>query len=176
MTDVALRATALACGYRAGEHVVTDCDLTVGEGETLVLVGPNGAGKTTLLGTLCGRLPPLRGTVEIHGRPIQEIGIRERARLVALLMQIQPLDPSTTVEELVRLGRTPYLGTWGHLRPGDREAVLAEPSPATRCGKIEPLRVFPDHPVRAEHRTARPHRGLQSAGIGQGPDRRGHAR
>lgn len=40
-----------------------------------------------------------------------------------MLMQIQPLDPSYTVEELVRLGRTPYLGRWGHLSAKDRDAV-----------------------------------------------------
>jgi iron complex transport system ATP-binding protein len=40
-----------------------------------------------------------------------------------MLMQIQPLDPALTVEELVELGRTPYVGAWGHLRLEDRRAV-----------------------------------------------------
>jgi iron complex transport system ATP-binding protein len=136
MSDIVLRTAALGCGYRPGEVLVDDCSLRVAAGESLVLLGPNGAGKTTLLRTICGRLAPLAGAVEVRGRSIHELPIRERACLVALLMQIQPLDPTATVEELVRLGRTPYLGLWGHLGPADREAV----EEAIRFCALEQLR------------------------------------
>jgi iron complex transport system ATP-binding protein len=42
---------------------------------------------------------------------------------VALLPQQQEIDPGLTVEELVRLGRTPYLGRFGHLGRADAAAV-----------------------------------------------------
>jgi ABC-2 type transport system ATP-binding protein len=42
-------------------------DLTIHEGEIVVLTGPNGAGKTTLLRTLTGLLRPSTGRVSIAG-------------------------------------------------------------------------------------------------------------
>ena len=118
----AVKIVDLSCGY-GGVPLVKAGTLEIGAGESRVIVGPNGAGKSTLLRTLCGNLAPVTGTVSFEGRSIHSLGHRERARIVAMLMQIQPLDPSYTVEELVRLGRTPYLGRWGHLRKKDRESV-----------------------------------------------------
>ena len=117
-----VKTVDLSCGY-GGVPLVKAGTLEIGAGESRVIVGPNGAGKSTLLRTLCGALAPVTGTVSFEGRSIHSLGHRERARVVAMLMQIQPLDPSYTVEELVRLGRTPYLGRWGHLGKKDRESV-----------------------------------------------------
>ncbi len=120
MTTV--KTVDLSCGY-GGVPLVNAGTLEIGAGESRVIVGPNGAGKSTLLRTLCGNLTPVAGTVTVSGRSLHSLGHRQRARTVAMLMQIQPLDPSYTVEELVRLGRTPYLGRWGHLDRKDREVV-----------------------------------------------------
>ncbi len=118
----AVKTVGLSCGY-GGVPLVKAGTLEIGAGESRVIVGPNGAGKSTLLRTLCGNLAPVEGTVSVQGRSIHSLGHRERAKTVAMLMQIQPIDISYTVEELVRLGRTPYLGRWGHLRKKDREVV-----------------------------------------------------
>ena len=54
--------------HRYGHKLVLDrIDLTVGRGETLVLMGPNGAGKSTLLSIVAGRMTPVRGEVRIDG-------------------------------------------------------------------------------------------------------------
>jgi ATP-binding cassette subfamily F protein 3 len=64
---------------RAGTHVLTTKDLTVGygdnvlardislilrRGECLGIIGPNGSGKTTLLKTVLGKLPALGGDIQ----------------------------------------------------------------------------------------------------------------
>jgi len=118
----AVKTIDLSCGY-GGVPLLKAGTLEIGAGESRVVVGPNGAGKSTLLRTLCGNLAPVTGMVSVEGRSIHSLGHRERAKTVAMLMQIQRLDPSYTVEELVRLGRTPYLGRWGHLSKKDRESV-----------------------------------------------------
>lgn len=39
-------------------------------GERLALLGPNGAGKTTLIRSMCGRVRPDKGSISLHGNPI----------------------------------------------------------------------------------------------------------
>ncbi len=54
-------------------------DISIGEGEFLVLVGPSGCGKTTLLRMIAGLLPPSSGEIRIQGRkvvkPHSDVGI-----------------------------------------------------------------------------------------------------
>jgi branched-chain amino acid transport system ATP-binding protein len=67
MTAV-IEARALCAGY-AGQPVIHDLDLVVGQGEVVCLLGPNGAGKTTTMLTLSGELPVISGEVLIDGEP-----------------------------------------------------------------------------------------------------------
>jgi ABC-2 type transport system ATP-binding protein len=52
--------------------------LEVRRGETLGLIGPNGAGKTTLLSCLLGFLRPDSGSIQIDGRPPDDLAVRAR--------------------------------------------------------------------------------------------------
>jgi NitT/TauT family transport system ATP-binding protein len=45
-------------------------DVTVGEGEFVVVVGPSGCGKTTLLKMIAGLLPPSEGEIRVEGKAI----------------------------------------------------------------------------------------------------------
>lgn len=51
-------------------------DLTVAEGERVVLVGPNGSGKTTLLRMAAGLLEASSGTVLVYGVPAGSLEAR----------------------------------------------------------------------------------------------------
>ncbi|MFF3910708.1 ABC transporter ATP-binding protein [Streptomyces sp. NPDC001848] len=62
-----LRAATLG---RPGAPALEGVDLDIAQGEILTVVGPSGCGKSTLLRTLAGLLPPLAGTVEQDGRPL----------------------------------------------------------------------------------------------------------
>jgi ABC-2 type transport system ATP-binding protein len=53
--------------------------LEVRRGETVGLIGPNGAGKTTLLSVLLGFLRPDSGTVQIDGRPVDDLRTRAQS-------------------------------------------------------------------------------------------------
>ena len=55
---------------------VAPLDLTVAEGERVVLVGPNGSGKTTLLRMVAGLLEPSDGSLLIHGDPVGSLDAR----------------------------------------------------------------------------------------------------
>jgi energy-coupling factor transport system ATP-binding protein len=65
--EVLVRGEGLSASYGA-RPVLRKVDITVRDGEVLVLVGRNGSGKTTLLRILAGLLKPGAGRVERRGR------------------------------------------------------------------------------------------------------------
>ncbi|ACY95685.1 MULTISPECIES: heme ABC transporter ATP-binding protein [Thermomonospora] len=117
---VALSARGLAV-RREGRTVLSGIDLEVRHGEMLLLVGPNGAGKSTLLGALCGDIRPAEGRVTIAGRPLESWTARELAMRRAMLPQHHAVAFSFTVADIVRMGRSPWVGT--PLEEEDEEAV-----------------------------------------------------
>ena len=57
----------LSCGY-GDRPVLNDVNLTVKEGETVLIAGPNGCGKSTLLKAIIGMLPLTGGDIRFQGR------------------------------------------------------------------------------------------------------------
>ncbi len=84
--------------YPDGTHTLKNIDLSIAEGEFLLICGPNGSGKTTLLRLICGLLKPSAGSILIDGlNPIHDS--REVRNLVGMVFQ----DPdSQIVGETVR--------------------------------------------------------------------------
>ncbi len=117
-----LEARDLAVGYN-GQEVLHGITLGLAAGEILVVSGPNGAGKSTLINTLSGVLPPASGSVRLHGKPLEALGNRARARRIAVVPQAGYLPPVFTVRQVVQLGRTPYLGWLGTPQPADQAVV-----------------------------------------------------
>ncbi|MDQ6773290.1 MAG: ABC transporter ATP-binding protein, partial [Candidatus Dormibacteraeota bacterium] len=106
-----LLARGLCRSFASGDSVVravAGADLSVDEGELLVVLGRSGAGKTTLL-TLCGGLDrPDSGSVTVGGRDVA--GLRGAARdlflqrTVGWVFQAPGLLPLLSAEENVALG------------------------------------------------------------------------
>ena len=117
---IAFEGVSFAYG---GRGVFRDLSLAVRPGEIFGLLGRNGAGKTTWLKLACGLLRPAGGAVRLRGRCLQEVPHHERSRTVALVPQELHIPFPFSVYEMVMLGRTPYLGSWGTDGPADREAV-----------------------------------------------------
>jgi energy-coupling factor transport system ATP-binding protein len=98
-------------GFRYDEHeVLRHVDLTLDEGELVLVAGRTGVGKSTLLGVLTGLVPRftggvLTGDVLLDGGSIVEQPPRERAHLVGYVGQ-DPLAGfvTDTVEEELAYG------------------------------------------------------------------------
>ena len=120
LAAIAFEGVRFAYGART---VFADLSLGVGPGEVLGLLGRNGAGKTTWLKLACGLLQPARGAVRLAGRSLREVPRQARSRTVALVPQELHMPFPFSVYEMVMLGRTPYLASWGTDGPADREAV-----------------------------------------------------
>src|SRR3954467_15458491 len=71
-------------------------DLTIADGELLVLVGPSGSGKTTALRMLAGLEEVDAGAIYIGDEDVSDLPPRERD--VAMVFQNYALYPYLTVE------------------------------------------------------------------------------
>lgn len=121
---LALEAEGLAFRYAVGRpDVVRGADLRIARGERVGLIGPNGAGKSTLMHLLSGIARPAAGSARIEGREAASLDAPDRARRLAFVPQTTRALLPFTVEEIVRMGRMPWLPTFGGPGPRDREVV-----------------------------------------------------
>jgi iron complex transport system ATP-binding protein len=90
--------------------VLSDIDLEIGAGNLSCLLGKNGSGKSTLLQLLSGDLKPKSGDIYFMGQKLGRYSQRELARLRSVLLQDTKIQFSIRAEEVVFLGRYPYLG------------------------------------------------------------------
>jgi ABC-type sugar transport system ATPase subunit len=77
-----------------GNHVFSNLNIKVFDGELLVVLGPNGAGKTTLLNIITG-LVSYDGTVLFDGVPVDKTPTNERQ--IGYLFQNLALFPHLNV-------------------------------------------------------------------------------
>ncbi len=74
----AIKVEGLSYSYSDGTAALEDVDLTIIEGEKVVIVGPNGAGKTTFFLHLNGTIKNPTGNVSVFGKSISDMRIEER--------------------------------------------------------------------------------------------------
>jgi len=103
-----LRGQGLTVRVGDGRTILDDAAISIHAGEVHALVGPNGAGKSTLFGVLAGDVAPESGTVLLDGRPVTGVRPRDLARQRAVLLQENAVTFPFTVDQVVRMGRTPW--------------------------------------------------------------------
>ncbi|HOB91687.1 MAG: ABC transporter ATP-binding protein [Bacillota bacterium] len=92
-----------------GRRILSDISLSASRGELVGLVGPNGAGKSTLLKSIIKCPSPVSGSGMLFGEDISSMSPRQIARAAALMPQNLLLDFAFSTEEVVMMGRHPYL-------------------------------------------------------------------
>ncbi len=100
-------------------QVLHEVDISVQEGEFLVLVGPSGCGKSTLLNMIAGLEAISSGEIAIKGRVVN--GVHPSKRNIAMVFQSYALYPNMTVGQNMTFG----LEMHGVPKP-ERDKALAE--------------------------------------------------
>ena len=88
--------------YPNGHIAARGVDLTIADGEFMVLVGPSGCGKSTALRMIAGLETPSAGRVMIGDRDVTALPPQERD--VAMVFQSYALYPHMTVRDNLAFG------------------------------------------------------------------------
>jgi ABC-type sugar transport system ATPase subunit len=88
--------------YPNGHVAARGVDLSIADGEFMVLVGPSGCGKSTALRMIAGLETPSQGRVLIGDRDVTELPPQERD--IAMVFQSYALYPHMTVRENLAFG------------------------------------------------------------------------
>lgn len=84
------------------KEIVRGINLTIGDGEFMVLVGPSGCGKSTILRMIAGLEEITEGKLLIGGKPANHLTPRQRD--VAMVFQSYALYPHMNVKENMAFG------------------------------------------------------------------------
>jgi zinc/manganese transport system ATP-binding protein len=104
--------------------VIHNINLSVEQGDFILIIGPNGAGKTTLLETINGLLSYTGGKGNVFGKEIKihKSEIRKETGYVLQNFEMDPLSPFLC-KDIVMTGRTGKIGTFKLTNKKDWERV-----------------------------------------------------
>lgn len=109
--------------YRIGDHwILRGVDLSIAEGETLVLLGRSGSGKTTLLKMINALVTPSEGSVSFEGKATTDWDPIRLRRRIGYVIQDVGLFPHRSVE--ANVGLVPRLENWEAGRVRERVELL----------------------------------------------------
>ena len=93
-------------------HALKSIDLSLNEGDFMVIIGGNGAGKSTLLNSIAGSLPVSLGQIKINDQVVTYQNVAKRSRLISRVFQDPKSGtaPLLTVEENLSLAL--HRGEW----------------------------------------------------------------
>ena len=97
MTEIALKHVSKRWGGFVGVH---DFDLTIPDGEFLVLLGPSGCGKTTTMRMIAGLEEVSSGEIWMGGRRVDRVDPKDRD--ISMVFQSYGLYPNLSVYENIR--------------------------------------------------------------------------
>jgi len=110
-----IRFDNVSVTYRGGVKALRNIDLTIEDGEFVVIVGLSGAGKSTLLRALNGLVPATGGSIDFNGTEVVGASAAEMREIrsdMGMIFQTFNLALRTTVINNVLMGRLSYVPAW----------------------------------------------------------------
>ena len=126
-----IRFDDVSVTYRGGVQALRALDLTIEDGEFVVIVGLSGAGKSTLLRALNGLVPATGGSITVDGAEVVGASATELRALrsqIGMIFQTFNLVNRTSVLNNVLMGRLGSVPAWrstlGLWPADDRERAM----------------------------------------------------
>lgn len=94
-----IRLERVSKSYDQINDVLRNIDLSISEGEFVVLVGASGCGKTTLLRMINRLIEPTSGEILVKGKNIRDWNKIELRRSIGYVIQETGLFPHMTIQE-----------------------------------------------------------------------------
>ncbi|MEL7004686.1 MAG: ABC transporter ATP-binding protein [Bacteroidota bacterium] len=141
---IVLSTHNLEVGYTQGDRtttVLSNVDLSLKSGELVCFMGPNGVGKSTLIRTLTAVQPTLKGQVTLLGNDLTRLSMTDIALKVSMVLTDNTNAGNLTAEEIVALGRYPYL-SWNLSFKADDYNKIDEAIKRTNIGKFRHKRIY----------------------------------
>jgi phosphonate transport system ATP-binding protein len=117
--------------YRGGVRALRNVDLTIDDGEFVVVVGLSGAGKSTLLRAMNGLIPSTGGSITVGGTEVvgaSNAELRDVRSRIGMIFQTFNLVHRTSVMNNVLMGRLAGVPAWrstlGIWPAADRETAM----------------------------------------------------
>lgn len=122
-----LKIDNLSIGYLKGKRLIRtvarNLNLRLNQGEFVCLLGANGSGKSTLMRTIAGVQPALKGEVLLDNTLLKKLKPAQIAQRLSMVLTEKITVGNLSVHALVSLGRVPYTGWLGRLKPQDHEMI-----------------------------------------------------
>lgn len=110
--------------YNSNVLAIDNVNLTVEDGELVILLGPSGCGKTTLLRMVNQLETITEGNIFLNGQNVKELNKIEMRRKIGYVIQSNGLFPNMTIEKNVMI--VPDLLGWDRKKKHDRYNYLME--------------------------------------------------
>ncbi len=117
-----LQARNLSFAYDQ-ELVLKNISLNIKAGEFMAVIGPNGSGKSTLLKLLGGILEPEKHSIQLENCDILDFKKKALATMISWIPQETHLAFPFKVQDVVMMGRHPYLSPLTFESENDYEIV-----------------------------------------------------
>jgi iron complex transport system ATP-binding protein len=104
-----------------GKSILRDITFQLTAGELVGLIGPNGAGKSTLIKIISRLWSGAKGHITLLDKPLNRYSTRQLAQIIAQVPQITALDFPFSVQQIVMMGRNPYLSRFELETQHDRQ-------------------------------------------------------
>lgn len=105
------------------EKVLNQISFHIPKGKITTLIGANGCGKSTLFNVMTKNLKTHKGNVFLEGKDINEISLKQFAKLVSIVHQYNIAPGDLTVEKLIGYGRLVH-SSFGRKDRGQDEKLI----------------------------------------------------
>ncbi len=120
-----IKTQQLSIGYHSKGRtwMINLPDFEIKTSQLIGILGANGAGKSTLLKTLSGQINTLKGDVLYDHKNLKLLNNEARAQLFSVVLTERLPNSQLTVEQLVSMGRYPYVNWQAKLTQADEALV-----------------------------------------------------